>query len=48
MQTLKHLKKEVDEVRKGSDCGLCLHDFEDFMPGDMVQTYATIEKPGIL
>lgn len=45
---MRHLKKDVTEVRKGLECGLNIKGFDDFREGDLIQTYATIEKPGQL
>ncbi|KAF8636651.1 hypothetical protein AX17_003458 [Amanita inopinata Kibby_2008] len=46
--TMRHLKKDVTEVRKGSECGLSFCDFSDLRQGDLIQIYKRIEKPGIL
>ncbi|KDQ60661.1 hypothetical protein JAAARDRAFT_124015 [Jaapia argillacea MUCL 33604] len=48
LDTLRQLKKDADEVRKGSECGLGLGKFEEFLEGDLVQVYHEIEHPGIL
>lgn len=48
LDTLRQLKKDVVEVRKGIECGLCLCDFTDVREGDLIQMYEKIEKPGIL
>ena len=48
VETLRHLKKDVTEVRKGSECGLNLVDFSDLREGDLVQMFSIIEKPGSL
>ncbi|MCO5598773.1 hypothetical protein L7F22_052872 [Adiantum nelumboides] len=40
LDSLKQVKKEVDEMRKGTECGMSFADgFEDFQAGDMVQCY---------
>lgn len=44
MVSLKHHKDEVDEIRKGSDCGIMLEGFEGFMEGDTLQCYEDIER----
>ena len=41
--TLKNQKKDVTEMRKGSECGLSFAEFTDFLPGDIVQCYETFE-----
>ncbi|KAH9484142.1 Translation initiation factor IF-2, mitochondrial [Psilocybe cubensis] len=48
LDTMRHLKKEITEARKGMECGLSLKDFSDLREGDMIQMYEKIEKPGIL
>lgn len=37
LRSLKHFKKEVDELVKGQECGLMIDGFEDFEPGDVIQ-----------
>ncbi|KAK7049247.1 translation initiation factor IF-2 [Paramarasmius palmivorus] len=48
VETLRQLKKDVSEVRKGSECGLNLTDFDDLREGDFIQMFSIIEKPGVL
>ncbi|KAG5645923.1 hypothetical protein DXG03_005070 [Asterophora parasitica] len=49
LDTMRILKKDVTEVRKGSECGLCFGTtFGDLQEGDMIQMYEKIEKPGVL
>ncbi|KXN90545.1 Translation initiation factor IF-2 [Leucoagaricus sp. SymC.cos] len=48
LDTMRILKKDVTEVRKGSECGLSFLDFADLREGDLIQMYQTIEKPGVL
>ncbi|KAK0210241.1 translation initiation factor IF-2 [Desarmillaria ectypa] len=48
MDTMRIMKKEVTEIRKGTECGLGLAGYSDLLPGDTIQTYETIEKPGVL
>ncbi|WWC60108.1 translation initiation factor IF-2 [Kwoniella dejecticola CBS 10117] len=45
IETLKHLKKEVSEVRKGMECGIALEGFTDIKEGDEIVTYNKIEVP---
>ncbi|KAJ7043182.1 hypothetical protein C8F04DRAFT_32239 [Mycena alexandri] len=47
-ETMRHFKKEVTELRKGTECGLNLAGFDDLRVDDVIQTFETIEKPGIL
>ncbi|KAG6886035.1 hypothetical protein C0993_005219 [Termitomyces sp. T159_Od127] len=49
LDTMRILKKDVTEVRKGTECGLCFGPtFGDLREGDMIQMYEKIEKPGLL
>ncbi|KAG7086642.1 hypothetical protein E1B28_002583 [Marasmius oreades] len=48
VETLRQIKKDVVEVRKGSECGLNLAGFSDLREGDVIQMFTTIEKPGKL
>ncbi|KAK8861396.1 translation initiation factor IF-2 [Kwoniella newhampshirensis] len=45
IETLKHLKKEVQEVRKGMECGIALEGFADIREGDEIVTFTKIEVP---
>jgi len=45
---MRHLKKDIVEVRKGSECGLSLHRFDALRQGDLIQVYQNIESPGTL
>lgn len=45
---MRHFKKDVTEIRKGNECGLGLAGFDDLRVDDIIQTYETIEKPGLL
>jgi translation initiation factor IF-2 len=48
LDTMRHLKKDVTELRKGSECGLTLANFTDLREGDVIQMYEKLEKPGVL
>ena len=48
VSTLRILKKDVTEVKKGLECGMNLADFPDLRPGDFLQFYHELEKPGLL
>lgn len=48
LDTMRQLKKDVMEVRKGSECGLGFCEFSDLRQGDLIQMYKCIEKPGVL
>ncbi|OCF42365.1 translation initiation factor IF-2 [Kwoniella heveanensis CBS 569] len=43
IETLKHLKKEVQEVRKGMECGIALEGFTDIREGDEIVNFTKIE-----
>lgn len=38
------MKKDVQEMGKGTECGIGLEDFEDFQPDDQIQTYEEIKE----
>lgn len=43
IRSLKHFKKEVDEVVKGQECGVALDGFEGFEAGDLIQAFVVTE-----
>jgi translation initiation factor IF-2 len=45
LDTLKHVKTDVNEVRKGTQCGLSIHGFDDVKEGDEIVTFTSFEKP---
>lgn len=49
LESLKHLRSEVTEMRKGTECGIAITGWkQDFLPGDVIQMYETVTKPGLL
>ena len=48
LSTLRVLKRDVMEVKKGLECGISVSDFSDLRAGDFLQFYHEIEKPGQL
>ncbi|KAM0231032.1 hypothetical protein ACHAPO_008861 [Fusarium lateritium] len=44
IDTLKHVKKDVMEMGKGTECGIGLEGFEEFEIDDQVQTYEEIKE----
>lgn len=44
LDSLKHVKKDITEARKGSECGLSLHGFKDIQDGDIIVAYQKVEK----
>ena len=43
IESLRHLKKEMNEIRKGMECGIQLHDCDDIMEGDEIVSFSTYE-----
>ncbi|SLM36325.1 mitochondrial translation initiation [Lasallia pustulata] len=39
LSSLRHVKKDVTEMRKGSECGIGFENWTDFQVGDQVQCY---------
>ncbi|SPQ24670.1 fd8f08ae-f664-498e-9832-77ca331ba535 [Thermothielavioides terrestris] len=37
IETLKHVKKDVDEMKKGSECGMSFADWDELQVGDHIQ-----------
>ncbi|KAF9532310.1 P-loop containing nucleoside triphosphate hydrolase protein [Crepidotus variabilis] len=48
LDTLRQIKKDITEARKGLECGLSLKEFDGLQEGDLIQMYDKIEKPGII
>lgn len=49
LDSLKHVKKEVDEMRKGTECGMSFADnFQQFQKGDVVQCFYRENVPRTL
>lgn len=44
IDTLKHVKKDVQEMGKGTECGIGLEEFDDFQADDQIQTYEEIKE----
>jgi translation initiation factor IF-2 len=42
-QSLRRFQDEVNEVRAGMECGICIEGYNDFQVGDVIESY-TIEK----
>ncbi|MFA6724837.1 MAG: translation initiation factor IF-2 [Lentisphaeria bacterium] len=40
VQTLKHFKEDVREIRSGFECGIRLDNFEDFEVGDRIEVFS--------
>lgn len=39
IRTLRNFKAEVDKIEAGDECGVGLVVFEDFLPGDIIESY---------
>jgi len=39
IKTLRNFKAEVDKIEAGDECGVGLDNFEDFLPGDVIESY---------
>ncbi|KAH6606216.1 translation initiation factor aif-2 [Trichoderma cornu-damae] len=44
IDTLKHVKKDVQEMGKGTECGIGLEDFDAFQADDQIQTYEEVKE----
>ncbi|CAO3634405.1 unnamed protein product [Mucor fragilis] len=43
LNALRQVKKDIQEAKKGLECGMSFEGFNDFQPGDIVQSVQTIE-----
>lgn len=43
LESFKHLKKDITEAKKGSECGLGFEEFQDFQVGDQIQALEEIK-----
>jgi translation initiation factor IF-2 len=44
LETLKHGKRDVSEMRKGTECGMGFPEYEGFEVGDLIQTYEEVRE----
>ena len=44
IDTLRHVKKEVDEMKKGSECGMSFDDWDELEAGDQIQFIEVVEE----
>lgn len=44
LESLRHLKKEINEARKGSECGMVVDGFKDVKEGDQIVSITKVEK----
>ena len=40
--SLRHFKKDVDEVKNGHECGICVNNYDDIKIGDYIKSYEKI------
>lgn len=45
MSSLKNVKKDIPEARKGMECGLGFEGWTEFKVGDQVQSYEEKSEP---
>jgi translation initiation factor IF-2 len=43
LSSLKRFKEDVNEVKKGFECGMSIENFNDIKVGDVVEGYDNIE-----
>ncbi|MCS6999264.1 MAG: translation initiation factor IF-2 [Bacteroidota bacterium] len=43
IQSLKHLKEDVREIRQGFECGLTVSGFNDYVEGDIIEAFRITE-----
>ncbi|MCH0628576.1 translation initiation factor IF-2 [Kocuria palustris] len=43
LSSLKHVKDDIEEAKKGNECGLSFKNWDDFKEGDVVEVYEKIE-----
>ncbi|KAI8641717.1 translation initiation factor IF-2 [Parasitella parasitica] len=43
LDALRQVKKDIQEAKKGLECGMSFEGFNDFKPGDIIQSVQTIE-----
>ena len=44
LASLKNVKKDVQEMKKGTECGLGFENWFDFQVGDLIQSYEEIKE----
>ena len=44
LSSLKNVKKDVTEMRKGTECGMAFENWSEFEVGDFIQTYEEISE----
>lgn len=44
IDTLKHVKKDVMEMGKGTECGIGLEGYDEFEADDQLQTFEEVKE----
>ena len=48
LSSLKRFKDDVNEVRKGFECGMSIESFNDLKVGDIIEGYEQVETQRVL
>ena len=48
LESLKNVKKDIMEAKKGGECGLGFEGWTEFEVGDLIQAYETKEEKRFL
>jgi translation initiation factor IF-2 len=48
LETLKQVKKDIPDAKKGLECGMSFEGFIGFKEGDIIQSIQTVETPRTL
>lgn len=48
LDSLKNVKKDVTEMRKGSECGMAFENWEGFEEGDQIQSISEHREKRLL
>ena len=48
IESLRHHKDDVREVRQGMECGIRMANFDDYKVGDVLECFTVEERPDSL
>ena len=48
LDTLRQVKKDVSEMRKGTECGMSFDGFDDVQIDDKIQCFTMVQVPATL
>ena len=48
LDALRQVKKDVQEMRKGTECGMSFDNFDDVRVDDVIQCFTTVDVPQTL